>query len=140
MFIEHIVTKTRNFLDNTEHIYFGIMHIGQNIRLLRKRQGLTAEELAEKVSKTRNAITQYEIGRTTPPVETVMALSRYFNVKIDDLLNRDLSVDADEALEDVARSGGVVLDPQTALWDYRALVAKVRELEERLSLLTGVGK
>ena len=63
------------------------MYIGQNIKYLRKKQGMTADELA-KEDKTRNAITKYQLGRSTPPVEVIMQLSEYFDVSMEMLLKK----------------------------------------------------
>ena len=53
---------------------------------LRKRENLTQEELAEKLFVTRQAVSRWEAGETTPNAETLKSLSRLFNVSINTLL------------------------------------------------------
>ena len=59
----------------------------KNILLeLRTRQGLSQEELAEKIFVTRQAVSRWETGETTPNTETLKLLSKLFNVSINTLL------------------------------------------------------
>jgi len=53
---------------------------------LRTRKGLSQEELAEKVFVTRQAVSRWENGETTPNIETLKLLSKLFDVSINTLL------------------------------------------------------
>ena len=53
---------------------------------LRTRNGLTQEELAQRVFVTRQAVSRWESGETTPNVETLKRLSQVFDVSINTLL------------------------------------------------------
>ena len=53
---------------------------------LRTKAGLSQDELAEKVFVTRQAVSRWENGETTPNTETLKLLSRLFDVSIDTLL------------------------------------------------------
>ena len=53
---------------------------------LRTRTGLSQEALAEKVFVTRQAVSRWENGETTPNTETLKLLSRVFDVSINTLL------------------------------------------------------
>ena len=53
---------------------------------LRARQGLSQEELAQKVYVTRQAVSRWETGETVPNPETLKLLSRLFDVSINTLL------------------------------------------------------
>ena len=53
---------------------------------LRTQQGLSQEELAEKVLVTRQAVSRWENGETTPNTETLKLLSKLFHVSINTLL------------------------------------------------------
>ena len=56
------------------------------IHKLRMEKGLSQDELAEKVFVTRQAVSRWENGETTPNVETLKLLSRLFGVSINTLL------------------------------------------------------
>ena len=53
---------------------------------LRTERGLSQDELADKVVVTRQAVSRWENGETTPGVETLKMLSKLFNVSINTLL------------------------------------------------------
>lgn len=53
---------------------------------LRTKQAMSQEELAEKVFVTRQAVSRWETGETTPNTETLKLLSKLFDVSINTLL------------------------------------------------------
>ena len=53
---------------------------------LRTEKGLSQDALAEKVFVTRQAVSRWENGETTPNTETLKLLSKLFNVSINTLL------------------------------------------------------
>jgi transcriptional regulator with XRE-family HTH domain len=56
------------------------------LRELRAKHGLSQDELAEKVYVTRQAVSRWENGETTPNTETLKLLSKLFDVSINTLL------------------------------------------------------
>ena len=53
---------------------------------LRTQKGLSQEEVAERVFVTRQAVSRWETGETTPNTETLKLLSQLFDVSINTLL------------------------------------------------------
>lgn len=53
---------------------------------LRTGKGMSQDELAEKVFVTRQAVSRWETGETTPNTETLKLLSKLFDVSINTLL------------------------------------------------------
>ena len=53
---------------------------------LRTQQGLSQDQLAEKVFVTRQTVSRWETGETTPNTETLKLLSQLFSVSIHTLL------------------------------------------------------
>ena len=53
---------------------------------LRTQKGLSQDELAEKLFVTRQAVSRWETGETTPNTETLKLLSAFFDVSINTLL------------------------------------------------------
>ena len=53
---------------------------------LRTKKGLSQDELAEKLYVTRQAVSRWENGETTPNTETLKLLSSFFDVSINTLL------------------------------------------------------
>ena len=66
------------------------MALGQNILKLRKKTGLSQEELAEKVGVTRQTISNWELEETAPNPNQLKLLSKTLNVSVDDLIDNDL--------------------------------------------------
>lgn len=53
---------------------------------LRTKNGLSQDELAEKIYVTRQAVSRWETGETVPGTETLKLLSKLFDVSINTLL------------------------------------------------------
>ncbi len=53
---------------------------------LRMKKGLSQDELAERLFVTRQAVSRWENGETTPNIETLKLLSKFFDVSINTLL------------------------------------------------------
>ena len=62
------------------------METKEVIQILRTKAGLSQDELAEKVFVTRQAVSRWENGETTPNIETLKLLSRLFGVSNNTLL------------------------------------------------------
>lgn len=62
------------------------MDFSEKITALRKNRNLTQEQLAEKLNVSRQSISKWESGQTTPDLEKVVALCEIFDVTTDYLL------------------------------------------------------
>lgn len=60
--------------------------INQILISLRKRDGLTQEQLAAKIGVSRQAIVNWEKGDSVPDISNCIALADLFEVSIDDLV------------------------------------------------------
>ena len=67
------------------------MSLGINILNLRKKKGLSQEQLGEKIEVTRQTISNWELDETTPNPEQLKMLSKTLKVSIDELLDNDIS-------------------------------------------------
>lgn len=57
--------------------------IGKKIRILRKTRGLTQEQLADKLNIKRATISNYEIGRRSPHIKELEAISEALGVNLE---------------------------------------------------------
>ena len=73
------------------------MTLGEKIQKLRKQRGLSQEALAEKVTVTRQTISKWELGQSTPDLDFIAQLSDIFNVSSDYLI-KDEMIEPDELL------------------------------------------
>lgn len=80
--------------------------IANNIKTLRKRDGLTQGVLAEKMGIKRSLIGAYEEGRAEPRINNLIKLSEVFGTPIDALVQQDLS---EPTAHSLTRASGVQL-------------------------------
>lgn len=71
------------------------MKLSEKILTLRKRQGMSQEELAERLNVSRQAISRWEVGSAQPDASNILQLSKLFGVSADYLLNDDYESDSD---------------------------------------------
>lgn len=62
------------------------MNIADRIQSLRKAQGLSQEELADRIGVSRQAVSKWESEQSTPDIEKIILLSECFDVSTDYLL------------------------------------------------------
>jgi transcriptional regulator with XRE-family HTH domain len=68
------------------------MYFSKNLKhLRRKNDRQTQDSLAKSLDLTRSVISSYEDGRAEPSVSTLIGISKYFGVSIENLTNLDLS-------------------------------------------------
>lgn len=65
------------------------MEFNEKLQELRKKKGLTQEELAQQLYVSRTAISKWESGRGYPNIDSLKAISKFFSVTIDELLSGD---------------------------------------------------
>lgn len=61
--------------------------INMNLKELRKAHRYTQEEVAEKISVSRQAVAKWENGETVPDINNCIALAELYGVTLDDLVN-----------------------------------------------------
>ncbi len=62
------------------------MALGETLIVLRKRKGLSQEQLAEKLDLTRQTISKWELNQSTPDISYIIQLSEFFEVTTDYLI------------------------------------------------------
>ena len=62
------------------------MSIGEKIKDLRKKSGMTQSDLANCLCISYQAVSKWECGRTTPDISLIAPLTKIFNVSADELL------------------------------------------------------
>ena len=67
---------------------------------LRKKNGLSQEELADKVGVSRQAVSKWESAQSIPDIDKVIALSGLFGVSIDYLLKDEIEIEDSVPLEE----------------------------------------
>ena len=71
------------------------MKLAEKLLDLRKRNGLSQEELAAKLNISRQAVSRWEGGTAQPDASNILQLSKLFHVTADYLLNDEYESDED---------------------------------------------
>ena len=85
------------------------MEIGKKIMNLRKKNGLSQEDLAEKVGVARQTISKWELGETSPDLKESKKLSKIFNVSLDELADNDIKNVLVEKTSNTEKLAGLIL-------------------------------
>ena len=83
------------------------MKISQVLKDIRQQHQLTQEALAERLKVSRSAIARWESGKGTPDIGNLIAISREFDLSLDQLIKED------ERLEKK-----VIEDSKAKKWHY----------------------
>lgn len=67
-------------------------NIGKNIKKIRSVKNLNQTQFAEIFDLKRASIGAYEEGRAEPKIATLSQIAKHFGISVDDLLNKELSV------------------------------------------------
>ncbi|WP_434296742.1 helix-turn-helix domain-containing protein [Clostridium sporogenes] len=62
------------------------MAFSNKLYSLRKQKGLSQDELGSKLNVSRQTISKWELGETTPELEKLIALGDFFEVSLDELV------------------------------------------------------
>lgn len=63
--------------------------IGESLRRVRKEHNLKQKDIAEAIGIDRSTYSFYETGKTNPPIETMCALAKIYNVTIGYLIGKE---------------------------------------------------
>ena len=65
------------------------LKIADNIRFFRKANSLTQEELSKQLGGSKNLVSNYETGISTPDIYTLVKLADIFDITLDELVGRE---------------------------------------------------
>ena len=80
------------------------MKLATNLRYLRKKKGKTQDGLASELQIGRTTLANYEAGISEPNIDTLMIISNYFGISVDDLLSKNV-----EELGTTPEPGGFIV-------------------------------
>lgn len=69
-----------------------IIMLAENLKYLRKKKKLSQQELADFFKIPRTTLGDYERGKTEPNIETLIRLSDFYKINLDQLLTNNLSL------------------------------------------------
>ena len=117
------------------------MELNEKLQELRKRKGLTQEELAACLYVSRTAISKWESGRGYPSIDSLKAIAKFFDVTVDELLSGEELLTIAEADQKQKQTGfrdlvfGLLDCSVAVLLFFPFFGQKNHELIESVSLL-----
>ena len=66
------------------------MKLSDNLKIIRKENNLSQEQLAEKLGVSRQAVSKCESGQSYPEMDKVLLICKLFNYNIDELMNENI--------------------------------------------------
>lgn len=107
--------------------------LGNNLKTMRKKTGLSQEELAKKLDLSRSTYNSYEQDICEPPLDVLCKLADVFNVSIDELIGhtqKKLSFTRDDLLEKINNYSKMLSDKNLCLLLGR-MMAMIENQEEK---------
>ena len=106
------------------------MDFNEKLQELRKRKGLTQEELAEALFVSRTAVSKWESGRGYPSIDSLKVIASFFSVSIDELLSGEelVSIAQNDHVQEMLQMRDLVfglLDCAMALFLFLPLFGQV---------------
>ncbi len=92
------------------------MSFSENLQMIRKKNQLSQEELAELLGVSRQAVSKWELGEGYPEVEKLLILSKKLNVSLDSLMTGSLPGSEDQKsnkqgiIRIISPNEGVIID------------------------------
>ena len=86
------------------------MELSEKIQKLRKEQGMTQEQFAERLFVSRTAVSKWETGRGMPNIESLQMIARVCGITLDELLRAEevITIAEQENQENLNRLVGYV--------------------------------
>lgn len=92
------------------------MDLAERLTLLRKANGISQLELAEKLGVSRQAVSRWETGASVPSTEKLISLSKLYSVSIayligeeDTLQKNDIEPNVSTAQQETGKRNGFIL-------------------------------
>ena len=117
------------------------MEFNEKLLELRKKKGLTQEELAEILFVSRTAVSKWESGRGYPNIDSLKAIAKYFEVSIDALLSGEelLTLAEENTKEKETRFCDLIfglLDCSAAMFFFLPFFGQKTDTIEAVSILS----
>lgn len=87
------------------------MKFNEKLIELRKKAGLSQEELGYKLNVTRQTISKWELGQTTPEMDKLIEISRIFGISVDDLLDetKEVKTESQKIVNNKSRKKTIII-------------------------------
>lgn len=104
-------------------------NMADRIQYLRKTKGLSQEELANKVGVSRQAVSKWESGQSTPDIEKIIIMSELFEVTTDYILKgvEPVNMVNKETINSLYIGFAVIFGTIAGIWSFTANRFRIEE-------------
>lgn len=102
------------------------------LKTLRLKKGLTQGELARLTGLTRSAISMYEAGNREPKYEVLELLADFFNVDMNTLLDKSVTINSLQPAKKVPKDLKKILEDEEVTLNGRMMSAEDKEKMMRI--------
>lgn len=110
-----------------------------NLKYLRKLHGLDQQSFAKKINRSVSTVSEWESGKYTPKAGILADIANMFNVKLDDMMSKDLSIIKEDIFDNTI-SVMKLLNPDRQQNVYNYADNQLREQNGKVVNLPLVGK
>lgn len=111
------------------------MILAEKVMALRKKNGWSQEELAEKLNISRQSVSKWESGGSIPDIDRIIAMSGLFGVSTDYLLKDDLEKELPSETEDAYEGRK---ERAVSLEEANGFLSLVKKLAGRIAFGAGL--
>ncbi|MCG0611503.1 LexA family transcriptional regulator [Lactiplantibacillus plantarum] len=110
-----------------------------NLKYLRKLHGLDQQSFAKKINRSVSTVSEWESGKYTPKAGILADIANMFNVKLDDMMSKDLSIIKEDIFDNTI-SVMKLLNPDRQQNVYNYADSQLKEQNGKVVNLPLVGK
>lgn len=90
--------------------------LSKNLRLLRQSKGMKLDDFAF-IGLTKGTLSNYELNKTEPKIESLIDLSKFYGYSIDDLINKDLEEEFNNGYSKIDPGDSSVKEPVHVIYE-----------------------
>ena len=107
------------------------MNFARNFSNLRKKMGLSQEQMAERCGVSRSALAKWESAETLPNITAIDVAAKIFEVTIDELVNGETKEEQDNTYDVISKKLDNLQEVQNRLLEIVSKANKSQSLYER---------
>ena len=107
------------------------MNFARNFTNLRKKMGLSQEQMAERCGVSRSALAKWESAETLPNISAINVAAKIFGVTIDELVNGETKEEQDNTYDAISKKLDNLQEVQNRLLEIVSKDNKSQNLYER---------
>jgi len=111
--------------------------LANNIRFLRRKAGLSQEELAQQLGINRSNIAAYESKNVEPRLRIILEIARYFDISIKSLIENNLHFDSTYSAFILNRNNRIESEQVLQTYDIKRILSFIEHSKKIRKVLEG---